>query len=70
MDAYPLKPVAIFSYINFGTAELRSSLNLLLPLSMRVQRFLANKMIRSVPIKRAEKQPGLAFPTRSTGVAE
>jgi hypothetical protein len=28
------------------------------------------KLIRSVPIKRAEKQPGLAFPTRSNGVAE
>ena len=47
MDAYPLKPVAISSYINFGAGELRSSLNLLLPLSMRRQRFLANGFLLS-----------------------
>jgi hypothetical protein len=70
MDACPLKPVAIFSSVNFGPGKLRLSLNLLLSLSMHGQRFLANKLIRSVPIKRAEKQPGLAFPTRSNGVAE
>ena len=47
MDAYPLKSVAILSYINFGTGELRSSLNLLFPLSMRVHRFLANGFLLS-----------------------
>src|SRR5664279_5448082 len=47
MDAYPLKPVAIFSSVNFGPGELRSSLNLLLPISMRWQRFLANGFLLS-----------------------
>src|ERR1017187_8305880 len=47
MDAYPLKPVAIFSYISFGTGELRSSLNLLLSRLVRVQRFLANGFLLS-----------------------
>jgi hypothetical protein len=47
MDACPLKSVAMFSSVNFGPGELCSSLNLLLPLSMRMQRFLANGFLLS-----------------------
>src|ERR1019366_3188178 len=47
MDACPLKSVAIFSSVNFRPGELRLSLNLPFPLSMRVQRFLANGFLLS-----------------------
>src|ERR1035441_2673878 len=47
MNACPLKSVAIFSSVNFRPGEIRSSLNLLLPPSMRMQRFLANGFLLS-----------------------
>ena len=47
MDAYPLKLVTISSSLIFVPREPRSSLNLLLPLLMRVQRFLANGFLLS-----------------------